>query len=543
MIASTRTTRRRAAGASAALAVLLLGSACGSRLTDNELLAVERAGAQENASPASDSATPQDSSGDTGSVDDGATALPEIAAGGTTPATSGGATVPASGGSTAASPSVPRSGAAAAPSSGGPTSAAGQPAAAPAAGPTAQAGQAAAPGKASPAAPAAPAPGQPAPAPGATSDGSPVKLGVMGTFTGVLGAAMMPGLEAARAWGGYINAKGGLAGHPVQLVVADDRGDPNQAVALIRRLVEEDKVLAVYGAMMPATLQSILPYVNEKQMPIIGTCSCMNAAATSPMVFTAGASDKTGVTWGHIAGIFSGTDKRKAALFYCREAVTCSEYRTGIKTYDGHDGLDFVYETQISLAQPDFTSEVLAARNAGAEIIVSVSENPTIIRIAKSAKRQNYPVIISTQHGGDDGRFISDGGADVEGVLFTSPTAHWVTSAKMADYRESMKRYVPNGNLGSLGSGMWTAGKMFERISQSFPPKPTTADVLAGLYTVKGETLGGIIAPTTYVQGAPSQDLANACVLPMQVRDQKPVPTNGGPESFSCAPGWKLPGT
>jgi branched-chain amino acid transport system substrate-binding protein len=113
----------------------------------------------------------------------------------------------------------------------------------------------------------------------------------------------------------------------------------------------------------------------------------------------------------------------------------------------------------------------------------------------------------------------------------------------MADYRESMKRYVPNGNLGSLGSGMWTAGKMFERVAQAFPPKPTTADVLAGLYSVKGETLGGIIAPTTYVQGAPSQDLANACVLPMQVRDQKPVPTNGGPEAFSCAPGWKLPGT
>jgi branched-chain amino acid transport system substrate-binding protein len=347
---------------------------------------------------------------------------------------------------------------------------------------------------------------------------------------------MQPGLDAAKAWTGYINAKGGLAKHPVQLVVADDRGDPNQAVALIRRLVEQDKVLAIYGSMQPSTVQAILPYVNEKKMPIIGTCSCMNAVADSPMVFAAGASDKSGTTWGHITGIFSGTDKRKVALFYCREAVTCSQYRDGLKKYEGYNGLKFVYETQISLAQPDFTSEVLAARNAGAEIIVSVSENPTAIRIARSARRQNYPVILSTQHGGDDSRFISDGGADVEGTVFSSPTAHWVTSPLMADYRESMKKYVPGAALGSLGSPMWAAGKMLERVAQTFPARPTTADVLKGLWTLKGETLGGLIGPTTFVEGAPSNDLANVCNLPLMVQNGKPVPTNGGPEKFACAP-------
>jgi branched-chain amino acid transport system substrate-binding protein len=350
---------------------------------------------------------------------------------------------------------------------------------------------------------------------------------------------MYPGLQAAQAWTAYINAKGGLAGHPVQLVVADDRGDPNQAVALIHRLVESDKVLAIYGSMQPSTVQSILPYVNEKQMPIIGTCSCMNAVATSPMVFVAGASDKSGVTWGHIAGIFTGTELRKVALFYCREAATCSEYRTGIKKYDGHDNMKIVYETQISLAQPDYTSEVLAARNAGAEIIVSVSENPTLIRIAKSAHRQGWDVQLATQHGGDDSRFVSDGGQEIEGTVYSSPVAHWVSSPLMADYRDSMKRYVPDGALGSLGAPMWVAGKMFERVARTFPPHPTTADVLAGLWSVKNETLGGLIAPTTYTKGAPGNDLANACVLPLKIVNGKPTPTNGGPEAFACAPGWK----
>lgn len=502
------------------LATVFVATGCGSRLTKTELLSVTRlegAGtpaATEQAAAVPQSAAPVQGGEPTAPLPSGSTAVAS--------AVDRGIPVPATSkpGTPTQQPSTAVSGnsRSTAPAAGAPT-ASGKPTASTA-----------------PKAQSAAAPGGPA---AVASDGSPVKLGSIGTFSGVLGAAMYPGLQAAQAWTAYINAKGGLAGHPVQLVVADDRGDPNQAVALIRRLVEGDKVLAIYGSMQPSTVQAILPYVNEKQMPIIGTCSCMNAVATSPMVFVAGASDKSGVTWGHIAGIFSGTDKRKVALFYCREAATCSEYRTGIKKFEGHDNMQIVYETQISLAQPDYTSEVLAARNAGADVIVSVSENPTLIRIAKSAHRQGWNVQLATQHGGDDSRFVSDGGQDIEGTVYSSPVAHWVTSPLMADYRDSMKRYVPDGALGSLGAPMWVAGKMFERVAKTFPPHPTTADVLAGLWSVKNETLGGLIAPTTYTKGAPGNDLANACVLPLKIVSGKPTPTNGGPEAFSCAPGWK----
>ncbi|HTC80226.1 MAG TPA: ABC transporter substrate-binding protein, partial [Acidimicrobiia bacterium] len=430
--ARTRGPGRRGSGLALpawALVGLLVATGCGSRLTKAELLSVTR---QEGAgSPAAAAAAAPGAPGEAQPA-----ASPVSGSSGGTAAIGGPSAATGGSAGTATGALAPTAvGSAQSPSAGAATPAAKQAASAPGRGTGTN------PGVPTPAQPGGSTPAAPA------SDGSPVKLGSIGTFSGVLGAAMYPGLQAAQAWTGYINAKGGLARHPVQLVVADDRGDPNQAVALIHRLVEQDKVLAIYGSMQPSTVQSILPYVNEKQMPIIGTCSCMNAVATSPMVFVAGASDKSGVTWGHIAGIFTGTTKRKVALFYCREAVTCSEYRNGIKQYDGHDGMHIVYETQISLAQPDYTSEVLAARNAGAEIIVSVTENPTLIRIAKSAHRQGWDVQLATQHGGDDSRFVSDGGADIEGTVYTSPVANWATSPLMADYRESMKRYVPDGAL------------------------------------------------------------------------------------------------
>jgi branched-chain amino acid transport system substrate-binding protein len=83
---------------------------------------------------------------------------------------------------------------------------------------------------------------------------------------------------------------------------------------------------------------------------------------------------------------------------------------------------------------------------------------------------------------------------------------------------------------------MWVAGKILERVAQSFPAHPTTPDVLKGLWSFKNETLGGLIAPTTFVEGAPTNDLANVCNLPLKIVNGKPVPTNGGPSAFACAP-------
>lgn len=376
---------------------------------------------------------------------------------------------------------------------------------------------------------------QGAPGTGGT-DKTPVRLGVMGTFSGVLGAAMQPGLDAAQAWAGYVNAKGGLGGRPVELVVVDDRGDPNQAQALAKRLVETDKVVAIYGTMQPATAHAIVDYIDAKQIPVLSGCVCTPVIGSHPMFFPVGSSDGSGTTWGHIAGAMTATDRRKAAVFYCREAPTCSLFRDNLQKFEGHDGFDIVYEAQISLVQPDYTAEVLAANNAGAEMIVTVTENPTAIRIGRSIRRQNLDIILSMQHGGDDSRFISDGGADIEGTVYTSTTASWALSDLMRDYRESMKRYRPNAALGSLGSPMWVTGKMFERLAQDFPgDRPVeTADVLDALYGLDGETLGGLIAPTTYTRGQ-GNDKANTCPVPMTVKDQKPVAVNG-PEGFVCSP-------
>jgi branched-chain amino acid transport system substrate-binding protein len=145
--------------------------------------------------------------------------------------------------------------------------------------------------------------------------------------------------------------------------------------------------------------------------------------------------------------------------------------------------------------------------------------------------------VIATQMGGSDERFIRDGGADVEGALISHTTASWVNSPLMADYRDAMARYVPGGARGGMGANVWVAGKLIEKLAERYGAKPSSADVLAGLYSLRGETLGGRIPPTSYVKGQGNADV-NICSVTARIEKGKWIELKG-PEVFSCAPGWK----
>ena len=110
-------------------------------------------------------------------------------------------------------------------------------------------------------------------------------------------------------------------------------------------------------------------------------------------------------------------------------------------------------------------------------------------------------------------------------------------SPKMADYRDAMDKYQPRANKDSWGAQAYVAGRLLEKLSAKFPANPTPADVLNGMWSLRGETMDGRLPPLTYMKGAKNNSEVNLCVVPVRIKGGKFVPTHG--EVFKCAPGWK----
>ena len=346
-----------------------------------------------------------------------------------------------------------------------------------------------------------------------------IVLGSFGTGSGPIGANVAEIPVASRAWMADVNARGGLDGHPVRIVYGDDGGDPARAVAIARRMVEQDKVLAFFAVFGPTTLQAVIPYAEQVKVPVIGSTTSQAVEDQSAFVFNPQTSlDAIGNAF--LATVTTQTPARKIGIVYCREVQGCKAVRDSVVRYAPRVGADIVYEAQISLAQPDFTAEVVAARQAGTEDIIVVADVQTLIRLIRSAKRQNWTPQFSGSHAFDS-PIVTQGGADVEGLIAFSTTANFQASPAMDPYRAAVARYVPGGQVSGPGGQAWAQGKLLELVApQAFAAgRLDPAGLIGALESVKGATLGGIVAPVTFTHG-PHRD-ANRCFFPTRFRNGK----------------------
>jgi len=78
--------------------------------------------------------------------------------------------------------------------------------------------------------------------------------------------------------------------------------------------------------------------------------------------------------------------------------AVCQLVKDCIKRITPYQGAEVVYDPQISLAQPDYTAEVLGAERAGVDVLITFADVATVNRVAQSAHRQNYRPVLSATH-------------------------------------------------------------------------------------------------------------------------------------------------
>jgi branched-chain amino acid transport system substrate-binding protein len=117
--------------------------------------------------------------------------------------------------------------------------------------------------------------------------GNTVRIGVITSLTGpqaAFGKAHKLGYEIATA---EINAKGGVLGKQIEVIIYDDQGKPDQAVQGATKLIDQDHVAIVLGAYSSETTRPIVRTVTDKGVPLImPTATADNVVETgSPWAF------------------------------------------------------------------------------------------------------------------------------------------------------------------------------------------------------------------------------------------------------------------
>jgi branched-chain amino acid transport system substrate-binding protein len=127
---------------------------------------------------------------------------------------------------------------------------------------------------------------------------------------------------------------------------------------------------------------------------------------------------------------------------------------------------------------------------------------------------------------GIDASLATVQGIQEGGMVSTQPQPPWFLKTEtpaIAAYAEAKRRYAAGSKEGQDVMVGWVAGQMIEKALANVSPLGRAvqpADFLRGLWMFKGETVGGLIPPTTFVQDQPTTDEGN-CWYPGSVVNGK----------------------
>jgi branched-chain amino acid transport system substrate-binding protein len=322
----------------------------------------------------------------------------------------------------------------------------------------------------------------------------PLVLAEVGDFSSIVGAALAPSRDAVQAWAKIVNARGGIDGHQVKLLVGDDAGDSAKSLQLVQNFVQSQGAIALlnYAGSADATIST---YAEAHRIPIIGGLpdeSWFKSWAAFP-------TQSPQANYGYaIAKIAAGEGATKVGALYCSESPICHDSERGFVSNAPKVGLDVAYEASISIVQPDFTAECLQAKSKGVTVLLPVTDGNSISRLAKSCSRQDYhPTIINlsptTQQASQP---------ELDGMIAVLRDFPWfLTSGSPA---LSAYGTATAGQKTQFQSAIgWSAAQLLERAASHLSPTPTSNDLFAGLWSLHDETLGGLVTPLTFTRMKP----------------------------------------
>jgi branched-chain amino acid transport system substrate-binding protein len=304
-------------------------------------------------------------------------------------------------------------------------------------------------------------------------------------------------VTAFQVWVKWVNAHGGINGHQVIAYIDNDNGDSATHLADVKDLVENKHVIAFVDQFSSAHDAS-MGYINQQRIPVVGGESGGTIWYTNPMMFP-----QSDQGLGSIFADFGRiSTSKKVAVFACVESANCTAAANGIARRGSAYGYQVVYNSNGSLAQPDFTANCLQMQSSGAGIVAAIFDWASVMRIEQSCSQQGYHPKYFTTYGTEApaetslAGFAGSGGANPVFAYTLDNTAP--TQAFHAAFAEFAPGVTPDEGT-AVG---WAGAQMFEAAAQGVTDSPTTAEILKGLWSMKGFTTGGLTQPRTFSPSA-----------------------------------------
>jgi branched-chain amino acid transport system substrate-binding protein len=256
----------------------------------------------------------------------------------------------------------------------------------------------------------------------ATIAAEPIKIGLSGPFTGgssPMGVSMRDGVKLAAD---EINKKGGVLGRQIQLIERDDEAKNERGVQVTQELINKERVVAAMGFINTGVSLAAQRFYQEAKIPVINnvaTGSIVTQQFLPPQhpdnyVFRTSAND----TIQSAMIVREAVDTRK----FTKVAILADSTNYGqLGREDLEKALTAknikpVAVEKFNIKDVDMTAQLLKAKEAGAQAILTYAIGPELAQIANGMEKLGWKVPMIGSWTLSMGNFIDNAGKNGEGA-------------------------------------------------------------------------------------------------------------------------------
>jgi ABC-type branched-subunit amino acid transport system substrate-binding protein len=283
-----------------------------------------------------------------------------------------------------------------------------------------------------------------------------IKLGQTMPYSGPASAYGTIG-KVQQAYFRKINEEGGINGRKINLISLDDGYSPPKAVEQVRKLVEQDEVLALFNTLGTPSNSAIHKYVNAKKVPhlfVATGATKWNDPKNYPWTMGFNLSYQAE---GEIYARYLLKNKpdAKIAILYQNDDYG-RDLLKGVKdVLKGPHAKMIVAEATYEVADPTVDSQILTLKASGADTFINI----TTPKFAAQSVRRVYdsgwrPLHLLNNVGSSVGGVLSAAGLDKSVGVTTvqyykdAGEPQWKDDPAMLEWRGFMAKYYREGNVG-----------------------------------------------------------------------------------------------
>jgi len=291
----------------------------------------------------------------------------------------------------------------------------------------------------------------------ATIAAEPIKIGLSGPFTGgssPMGVSMRDGVKLAAA---EINKKGGVLGRQIQLIERDDEAKNERGVQVSQELINKEHVIATLGYINTGVSLASQRFYQEAKIPVlnnVATGSIVTKQFLPPQypdnyVFRTSANDT--IQSALIVKEAIDTHKFTKVAILADSTNYGQLGREDLEKALAAKNIKPVAVEKFNVKDVDMTAQLLKAKEAGAQAILTYAIGPELAQIANGMEKLGWKVPMMGSWTLSMGNFIDNAGKNGEGAHMPQTFIQEPNTPKRKAFIEAYQKAYnpPNGRIPS----------------------------------------------------------------------------------------------